>query len=214
MNVKQQQPERPRGRPADTEAGELQSRLLDVAEELFAEYGYAATSIRQLAAAAGVNPALVHYYFGTKRELLEAVMDRTLEPMARAIADMQASGETDIREVAGLMFGMASRHPAMPRLIAREVMLSGGEMQALFTKNYAPRLGGALPGLLKKQQAQGRIRSELDPGITALMLLSLCMFPFIARSLAEPVLGLRYTEEGLQAYIEQLNLLLTGGMTS
>ena len=92
-----------------------------------------------------MNPALVHYYFGTKRELLEAVMDRTLEPMARAIADMQASGETDIREVAGLMFGMASRHPAMPRLIAREVMLSGGEMQALFTKNYAPRLGGALP---------------------------------------------------------------------
>ena len=79
MNVKQQPPERPRGRPADTEAGELQSRLLDVAEELFAEYGYAATSIRQLAAAAGVNPALVHYYFGTKRELLEVSDPRYTE---------------------------------------------------------------------------------------------------------------------------------------
>jgi AcrR family transcriptional regulator len=205
--------ERPRGRPADTEAGELQSRLLDAAEELFAEYGYAATSVRRLAAAVGVNPALVHYYFGTKRELLRAVMERALEPMARAIAAMQSTGSVRVEQVAELMFSMASRHPAMPRLITREVMLSGGETQALFVEHYAPRLGGALPGLVEKLQGQGRIRDDLDPGAATLMLLSLCMFPFVARAIAEPVLGIGYTEEGLRDYMDQLALLLNGGMT-
>jgi AcrR family transcriptional regulator len=206
--------ERQRGRPADMESGEMQSRLLDSAEELFAEYGYAATSIRRLADAAGVNPALVHYYFGTKRELLGAVMDRTLEPMARAIAAMQESGSANIEKVAGLMFTMAGRHPAMPRLITREVMLSGGETQALFVKRYAPRLGGALPALFRGEQEQGRIRPDLDPGAAALMLLSLCMFPFIARSIAEPVLGIKYTDKGLQDYMTQLKLLINGGLTA
>jgi len=139
-------------------------------------------------------------------------MDRTLEPMARAIAAMQESGSAGIEEVAGLMFSMAAQHPAMPRLITREVMLSGGEMQALFAEHYAPRLGGALPGLFRKQQEQGRIRSDLDPGVIALMLLSLCMFPFIARSIAEPVLGIRYTEKGLREYIAQLRLLISEGL--
>ncbi len=204
--------ERQRGRPADLASGELQNRLLDTAEELFAEHGFAATSVRKLADAAGVNPALVHYYFGTKRQLLEAVLERTLEPMAAAISGMQDAGEVGIEQVAALLFDMASRHPALPRLITREVMLSGGEMQELFVQRYAPRLGGALPALIAGEQAQGRIRPDIDPGHAALMLLSLCMFPFIGRTVAEPVLGIRYTPEGLRDYITQIEILLGEGL--
>src|SRR6056300_1373532 len=81
--------DRQRGRPANLETGELRSKLLDIAEELIAESGYAATSIRKIADTAGVNPALVHYYFGTKRDLLVTVMDRALEPMAGNVAALQ-----------------------------------------------------------------------------------------------------------------------------
>lgn len=213
MNKPINKPGRQRGRPADLESGELQSRLLDAAEELFAEYGYAATPIRRLADEAGVNPALVHYYFGTKRDLLSAVMQRALEPMAQALANMQAREDAGIGEVVRLMIDMAQRHPALPRLITREVMLSGGETQALFTERYAPRLGGALPHLVRRQQELGRIRKDLDPGSAALMLLALCMFPFIARAVAEPVLGIDYSQSGLREYTRQLELLLGGGMT-
>jgi AcrR family transcriptional regulator len=205
--------ERSRGRPADTKAGALQAQLLDAAEELFAEHGYAATPLRRVAERARVNPALVHYYFESKLGLLQAVLDRALEPMAATLAAMRSTAEPDIPQIAKLMFGMAGKHPALPRLIVREVMLSGGEMQDLFIEHYAPRLGGALPGLIRRGQLHGDIDPEYDPGTATLMLLSLCMFPFVARAIAEPQLGIRYDEAGRQAYLAQLARLLERGMS-
>jgi TetR/AcrR family transcriptional regulator len=206
--------ERQRGRPANLKSGELQSKLLDIAEELFAESGFAATSIRKIADTAGVNPALVHYYFGTKRDLLVTVMERALEPMAAGVAALQETNSLEASDVARLMFNMVSQHPAMPRLIVREVMLSGGDIHAYFVEHFARRLGGALPDLLEKQQAQGRLNAKFDPGVMTLMLLGLCVFPFVARSIAEPVLGVRYDEAGLADYLAQLELFLRGGAAS
>jgi hypothetical protein len=49
-------------------------RIVDVARSSFAELGYDATSMRSIALAAGVDPRLVGYYFGSKRALLEACL--------------------------------------------------------------------------------------------------------------------------------------------
>ncbi|MCH6551326.1 MAG: helix-turn-helix transcriptional regulator [Planctomycetes bacterium] len=56
-------------------------RLLDVAEELFAEKGIAGTSLRTLTKAAETNLAAVHYHFGSKEALLDAVFERRAGPM-------------------------------------------------------------------------------------------------------------------------------------
>ena len=61
--------------PADT-----RERILDVAEELFAEKGIVATSLRALTKAADVNLAAVHYHFGSKEALLDAVLARRARP--------------------------------------------------------------------------------------------------------------------------------------
>jgi TetR/AcrR family transcriptional regulator len=212
-SIKKPVKERSRGRPANIKSGELQQQLLDTAEFLFADQGFAATSIRELAEHANVNPALVHYYFGTKKDLLIAVMDRALLPLAKAISEMKSAGSVSVEDFASLLFNMASKHPAMPRLITREVMLSSGETRELFAQKYAPRIGGALPGLLAREQELGHVSSDFDTGTTALMLMSLCVFPFIARSIAEPQLGISYTPEGLEQYLSQIKKLLSNGIT-
>lgn len=203
---------RKRGRPPAGNTDDARNDLLDAAETLFADFGYAATPLRQVAERAGVNPAMVHYYFGSKSGLLKAVLDRALAPLAQALSGMQDAAETDITRVARMLFEMASRHPAMPRLIVREVMLSGGATQQLFIEHYAPRLGGALPGLIRRAQAQGLVSESLDPGVGTLMLISLCMFPFVARAIAEPQLGIRYDEAGQAMYLDQLDRLLHEGI--
>ncbi len=65
-------------------AQETRQAILDVAETLFAEVGFSATTLRMLTARAGVNLAAVHYHFGSKEELTLAVMDRIVEPVHRA----------------------------------------------------------------------------------------------------------------------------------
>lgn len=62
--------------PCDTK-----NRILDSAEQMFAQNGYNNTSMRSLAAAAGVNLASANYHFGSKDKLLEAVVKRRLLPL-------------------------------------------------------------------------------------------------------------------------------------
>jgi len=56
--------------------------ILNAAREVFAEEGYDKASIRRIAADAGVDPALVHHYFGTKEQLFQAVIQVPLDPGA------------------------------------------------------------------------------------------------------------------------------------
>jgi AcrR family transcriptional regulator len=65
--------------------------LLDAAERLFAEHGVDAVSVRAVNAAAGFGPAAVNYHFGTKRELLAAIVNRRFAPVvAGQVARLEA----------------------------------------------------------------------------------------------------------------------------
>jgi AcrR family transcriptional regulator len=213
MNRRSQLPERARGRPFDTDQQDLKKQILDTAEVMFADNGYAATSIRHIADRSGVNPALVHYYFGQKKLLLQSVLERAVEPLGKAIAAMQNGPEASPESIAGLLVSMAAEHPNMPRLLLREVLLPGGEMQQYFTENLAPRLGGALPALLGREKAAGRMRRDADPAVSAVLILAISIFPFVARTLAEPVIGVRYDAKGIEFLKQQITQLLKHGMT-
>ncbi len=199
-------------RPYDRDALPSRIRLLDVAEELFADQGYAATSIREVAERANVNPAMIHYHFGSKHELMGAVLDRALKPLMRIIAQHNSEGSTDLVQVVGRMFDMANSHPAIPRLLVREVMLSGGPLRERFVKHYAPRLGGALPALIAKQRDSAALDKALEPGPLAIMLLSLAIFPHVAKPLSERVLTLDVSGEDQDRYREQLALFIRKGI--
>ncbi len=72
-------------------------RILDAAEQLFSEQGISGTSLRALTRAADVNLASVHYYFGSKEALLDAVIDRRAKPVNAqrlfALESLRSSGE-------------------------------------------------------------------------------------------------------------------------
>jgi len=213
MNQNPPLSERARGRPVDADQQDLKKTILDTAEELFADSGYAATSIRSIGEKSGVNPALVHYYFGNKKLLLQSVLECALEPMGLAIAQMKDDPDASPESIARLLVSMAVSHPNIPRLLIREVFLPGGEMQQFFTENMAPRLGGALPALLNREKSAGRLREDSDPAISAMLIMAVSIFPFIARTLSEPVLGIQYDENGIELLNQQIAQLLNQGMT-
>ena len=77
-------------RPGDARSRE---QILTAARESFAATGYDATTIRGVATTAGVDPALVHYFFGTKDGLFAAVMELPLNPSQ--VADEVLAGDVD-----------------------------------------------------------------------------------------------------------------------
>lgn len=87
-------------RPGQSGAKEA---ILDAARARFADAGFGKTSIRAIAADAGVDPALVHHYFGTKQQLFAKVVEMPVDPeiTLRAIdaAPLDQLGETIVRAV-------------------------------------------------------------------------------------------------------------------
>jgi AcrR family transcriptional regulator len=72
---------------------EKQRRVLDAAEQLMLEEGYAAVTSRRVAAAVGIQPSLVHYYFPTVDDLFVAVLRRRSARNVERMADALASAE-------------------------------------------------------------------------------------------------------------------------
>lgn len=74
-------------------ADATQEQILDAAERHFGSRGFAATSLRRVIADAGVNQAAIHYHFGSKEAVFDAVLMRRLEPLdeerRRVLADLQ-----------------------------------------------------------------------------------------------------------------------------
>lgn len=75
---------------------ETVERILDAAEQLFAEKGFAETSLRLITSKAGVNLAAVNYHFGSKKSLIQAVFTRFLDPFVVSLEQ-----ELDRNEQAG-----------------------------------------------------------------------------------------------------------------
>ncbi len=90
---------RRRGRPAGSRAGDpgTRERILAAARTVFAELGYDRASVRAIAKAAGVDPALVHHYFGAKEQVFEAAVEVSLAP-ALSVPDLLAQGSADVGE--------------------------------------------------------------------------------------------------------------------
>lgn len=111
---------RRRGRPARKEADtgpSAQQKILEAARTEFAERGYDKTSIRGIAKAAGVDPALVHHYFGTKDEVFAAAIEVSFEPAlmvpALLAGDPDDIGERLSRYFIGVWENPATRAPLL-----------------------------------------------------------------------------------------------------
>ena len=72
----------PRREPDVADDRDTRERILEVAERLFAEHGYAGVSLRSIMAAAEANTASVHYYFRSKEGLLRAIFEMRIGPMS------------------------------------------------------------------------------------------------------------------------------------
>lgn len=90
-------------RPGNQETREA---ILDAARTAFAERGYDGASIRQIATSAGVDPALVHHYFGAKDRLFLAIMQAPIDP-AEFLPQVLAGGVDGLGErLVGMFLGV------------------------------------------------------------------------------------------------------------
>ncbi|MEU9581406.1 TetR family transcriptional regulator [Streptomyces chilikensis] len=121
MTAQPSAPRRGRGRPpratASADAPATRDRILAAAREVFAERGYEKASVRGIAKAADVDPALVHHYFGTKEQVFESAVEGAFAPVLRSRPFAEARpgrvGEQFARMFLGVWENPATRAPLL-----------------------------------------------------------------------------------------------------
>lgn len=174
--------------------------ILDAAERLFARQGYAATSIKAIGTEAGVNPALLYYYFTDKdalyRETLRRAIGAMIESASARLGD-SADPAGQIRAFVVSQAGYLATHPNLSRLMMRELVDHEAahaveQITALSTTVFA-----RLCELIRLGQQHGRFRPELDPAFAAVSTVAVVVHFFTARPAVARLLG--YGADGIPA---------------
>lgn len=123
--------------PAQNSAQDTRDGILGAAEQLFGERGFDATSTRDIAERSGVNKALIHYHFGTKDELLEALLERYYGRLAStmfgALQSAQAVPGAPAAQVQALLdayLDFLAANYSFTRIVQREIA-SGRHMERI-----------------------------------------------------------------------------------
>ena len=182
---KKTEPRRP-GRPRAEESNQRE-RLLDAAVACFAADGVAATSLRNIALKAGVTPALVNYYFGSKQQLVDAFVAERVTNVVQILRDnLLAAGDDPRALIAAFVHGIhdaVARFPWLPSLWVREVLNEKGVLRDVLPKIIAPQVTHLLARMLVDAQKRGAIGPDLDPRLLIVSLVGLTMFPLAAEHL-------------------------------
>lgn len=203
------------GRPRNSEPKENPAKLalLNAASAYLAEKPSAAISIRAIADYAGVNSALISYYFGGKEGLLSALIDAAAKPLLTldlaTLKMLPAEQRTKI--VIGRFIAINHGHRWLPRLLIDDLVSDPGSLQDHFVKQVGSRLAKLLQGFAKLQQDDGYFRADLDTKQTAVSLLSLLAFPFLAVPLLEQSHQLKAAQLGNEKWINHLCALFENG---
>ena len=96
-------------------------RVMDIAEDLFATQGYDGTSLREIAAGAGIKEPGLYNHFPGKQALYEAVLFRALNPMAQALSEHmdRASNLREYTDLPAIITDLLLEHPQMASLFQR-----------------------------------------------------------------------------------------------
>lgn len=159
--------------------------ILEVAAGLFAEKGYDATSMSELARCAGVSKANVFHHFRSKHELYLAVIREACRDSSEALQQGRSQGSSVADQLAAFLthhLETLLRREQVSRLVVREVMESSPEggkelAEQVFFEGFSELLE-----IVREGQRRGEFRSDLNPALLAHLIISTNVFFFQSRN--------------------------------
>ena len=161
-----------------------EEQILNAAKSVFERKGMVGSRMQEIADEAGINKAMLHYYYRSKQLLFEAVFKSAfmlLSPQLNKVLNEDTSVEEKIRKFTSNYISFISKHPYLPNFIIQELNRNPEFIEKLFSEGRFPNI--------KKFKTQVAI--EVEKGILRpitgeqlfINLISLNIFPFVATPL-------------------------------
>lgn len=179
-----------------------EEKILEAAKTVFVTKGMDGARMQEIADAAGINKALLHYYFRTKERLFEAIFSEIIKYAFPTISNIISADEpvpAKIEQVIDAYIALLIKHPFIPGFILKEINRDPSGIFKLITKY------GLKPQSILEKLQQSMDKGEIvrmDPRHLVVNIISMCVFPFAAR----PVLNFlvfKDDKEALEAFYSE-----------
>ena len=185
-----------------------EERIKAAARKVFHQKGYAGTRTRDIAEEAGINHAMLNYYFRSKEKLFEMVMMETMAQFFKGVNLMLNDENTSLDEKIDLIVSnyvdLLLKEPELPTFILNEVRPNP---QAFVEQN--PIKEALTHSVLTRQYAEAVARGEItEPNLMQAILnvIGLVIFPFIAKPILTSIINI--PEEQYKALMLQRKTLI------
>ena len=173
-------------------SSDTEQKILDAATDVFLEKGHDGARMQEIADKAGINKALLHYYFRSKQKLFRTVFKKEAKSMLSSIFSLLSPSDNfEVfleKFIYGYMENVGSRKNIL-RFILWELDKSPQEVASWFFEVFEEEGYPGNPIILRVEKAikDGEIRA-VDPKNFVLSLLGMCVFPFIAEPMLKHLL--------------------------
>jgi TetR/AcrR family transcriptional regulator len=194
-------------------------KILDASLKEFAAYGFDGARVDRIAKKAGINKAMIFYYFSSKQNLYHTVIKEALLdfiPKVQKVIREALNPESFFEALPRLYIRYFSQRKEILQIIARNLIHSPKTIGPLISEIFsqvpdAP--SKTLPDVIQRWHRLGMI-SESDPIQFIFNIVALCFFPIIAQPMVEAILDARITDDPafLEKRIRSIAHLLKRGM--
>lgn len=170
-----------------------ENKILDAAKEVFQQKGLTGARMQEIADKAGINKALLHYYYRTKDKLFQKVFELAFSLFIPKVKEMMISEKPILEKVEFFVenyLNLLYKHLYIPSFVISELNRNPEMLVSIFEKNVQLNQDKVLEKLenqLQKEAAQGTIRTISARNLMT-NLVSLCIFPVVARPILQCVL--------------------------
>lgn len=191
----------------------METRIREVAQELFFKQGYAATSTTQIAREVGCTQALVHYYYRTKENLFRQIfleqVEAALNVVGRSLAS-EMSFDDFIRSAISMYFDALIQNPRLPYFVLEE-LANNPERRKYLREHFVKKpsyvlLYMQLEGRVKAEQQAGRL-AKVEPFDIMMSVASLTVFTFISLPMYQDLLS--RTDDQVREFVEHRKAEIT-----
>ena len=196
-----------------------EDRIIAAAKDVFLEKGMSGARMQDIADRAGINKALLHYYFRSKEKLFLIIFRESVQSFLPQIQNLFATAPdlaTWIRGFVTTYMSMMSRQPYLAPFIIHEINQNPQAMwEVLSRHDSAPFPIQSFCDLVDQEIEMGKIR-RIDPFQLWTHLMGLCLFPFLSRPLMKIVFS--YDDSQFDEFLtrrqEEVILLLYSSLTA
>ncbi|WP_213189736.1 MULTISPECIES: TetR/AcrR family transcriptional regulator [Cloacibacterium] len=180
-----------------------EEKILLSASKVFTEKGFAGTRTRDIAEEAGINLALLNYYFRSKEKLFEQVMKVKMVLLFGQIVPILTNEKTNLEEkidlVSNKYFEILSKNPNLPLFVLSEMQKKNSEVKSIIPVNKIFKNSVILKQIKER-------KPELNPSHFLINLLSMTIFPFITKPVFNTFDLMNETE--FQQFVEERKRLV------